>query len=152
MTNPYRPPATKAETDPPQQHSVARLMFFLVNFAVAVLLFLSSVIAIATMESPGSFLGGLFCLFPVLIYGTCEWIAFYRRNVSVERMLGYANLGCAAFVAFGTVTTIGESVFDRSSGNIEIVCVAALIGGGVFAYLVASGWCRLRWTRRPPGR
>ncbi|MCS7465759.1 hypothetical protein NZK35_03600 [Stieleria sp. ICT_E10.1] len=104
-------------------------------------------ISIAVMESPGSFFGGIIGFFPFLVYGFAEWIAWYRRRKSTERKLAYANLGCAAFAAFGVVTTIGEVLMEPEPVDWQFLTVFSLIGLCIIAYLAACGWMRLRWTR-----
>ena len=144
--NPYEPP-TSDQVIVSSKREIVRLLFSLVNFATSVLFFISCVIAIATMESPGSFFGGILGFAPLLIYSLCEWLVLYRRRVTIERKLGFANLACAAFVVFGIVTNIGEALMDESPLDFTFLFWFAIIGGSIFAYLIACGWCRLRWTR-----
>lgn len=144
-------PCLSPETDPcaaSTQRSKLRVLFSFVNFIVSVLLIVSCVIAIGTMERPGSFFGGVLAFLPVLVYGICEWLVLYRRNASVERKLAYVNLVSAAFLAFGMAKSIGEAVTSETGGNLAFAFGFSLIFGLIVAYLLACGWCRLRWTRR----
>lgn len=99
------------------------------------------------MESPGSFMGGVVGFVPFLAYGVAEWIAWYRRRQSMERKLAYANLGCAAFIAFGVTTNIGESLTYSEQIPWSLLAIFASIGSAMIAYLTACGLLRLRWTR-----
>ena len=148
MINPYQSPAAATNAHSPVRYSVPRVLFFLLNFTVAVFLFISCVIVVAVPTTPFSFLGGIVGFCPILAYGICEWLAFYRRRVSIERKLGYANLGCAAFVGFGVVTNIGEALMADAPPGFLFFFWFLLIACAIIAYLVASGLCRLRWTRR----
>jgi hypothetical protein len=82
-------------------------------------------------KSPGSFFGGIFGFLPILIYAIADWLAWYRNRPSVERILAYANLGCAAFLTVGVVTNVGEAVAAyqcRISGD----CHCNAYGPGTF--------------------
>lgn len=146
LANPYEPP-TADQVIVSSERGIVRFLFSLVNFAISVLFFILTVIAIVTMGSPGSFFGGILCFFPLLVYSVCEWLVLYRRRVSVERKLGYANLACGAFVAFGVVTDIGEALMDEGGVDFTFLFWFMIIGGLIMAYLVACGWFRLRCTR-----
>lgn len=149
MANPYEPPATD-QIIVSTQRGIVRVLFSLVNFATSVLFFISCVIAIATSEGPGSFFSlfaGIFCSIPFLVYSVWEWQVLYRRRVSLERKLGYANLACGAFVAFGIITNISEAIMDKAHLDFSFLLWFTMIGGSIFAYLMTCGWCRLRWTR-----
>ena len=146
IENPYESP-----TSTPQPvvaaYPVARISFAFVNFAVAVLFSISCVISVAAPESPFQFLGGLMFAAPIAFYALCEWLVLFRRRVSTERKLGIANLACAAFATFGVVTNVGEAVMSDDPPGFQFLFWFTLIGACITAYLIASGWCRLRWTR-----
>ena len=84
---------------------------------------------------------------PIAFYAFCEWLVLYRRRGSTERKLAIANLGCAAFAAFGLITNVGEAVMSDDPPGFQPLIWFTLIGVAITAYLVASGLCRLRWTR-----
>jgi len=84
---------------------------------------------------------------PIAFYAFCEWLVLYRRNGSTERKLGFANLACAAFGAFGVVTNVGEALMSGDPPTFQFLFWFILVGVAITGYLVASGWCRLRWTR-----
>ena len=117
------------------------------NFSLAVLLAISGVIGVVAPESPGQFLGGLMFTVPFAFYAWCEWLVLYRRKSSTERKLGIANLACGAFAAFGVVTNVGEALTSDDPPGFQFLFWFTLIGVAITGYLVASGWCRLRWAR-----
>ncbi len=144
--NSHQPGSLPADSTGIGNRRLLRLLFFLINFAVAVLIFVSAVVSIAVMESPGAFFGGIIGFLPFLVYGFAEWVAWYRKRKLTERNLGYANLGCAAFGAFVVVTTIGEFFVDADPIDWPFFTVFTLIGSCIIIYLLACGWLRLRWT------
>ena len=86
---------------------------------------------------------------PVAMYAFCEWVVLYFRKRSMERKLGIANLACAAFTAFGVVANVSETLGTEGPTDFQFLFWLAPIGALITAYLVASGWFRLRWTRCP---
>lgn len=145
--NPYEPGSPLSKPTGSGERPLLRSLFFAINFAVAVLMFVSAAISIVVMESPGSFFGGIIAFVPFLLYGIAEWVAWYRQRRSIDRKLAYANLGCAAFVAFGVVATIGEVFVDTEPIDWQFLVVFTLIGLCIIVYLLACGWMRFRWTR-----
>ena len=119
-----------------------RHVFFLINFAGSVLFFFASVISILAVQTPGSFLGGLAFFVPAGAFATAEWIAWFRKRRTVERMLGWLCLALAAFAAFGVVANAAEATtrgrWPRGFGSFLSVGVL------VAAYFVTCGIYRLR--------
>ncbi|PNY33863.1 hypothetical protein [Rhodopirellula sp. MGV] len=63
-------------------------LFFGVNFTLATMLFITSVIAIVVADNPYSMIGGLLLVLPVLGYAIAEWIRWYRQVSSLDRPMG----------------------------------------------------------------
>lgn len=124
-----------------------RVAFALINFCVATFFAINSVVGIAAPETPGAFFGSILGLLPFSIYGWSEWCVLYHLQSSKERILGYWNLGAAAFVAFGIVTNVGEVLMDDGPLDVQFLFGFTLIGGSIAAYLAVCGWSRLKWTR-----
>lgn len=121
--------------------------FCVLNLLIALSLLAACLLAIVMRESAGSSVGGIvFCL-PLAIYSFCEWLAFYRRQVSIERQLGYAKLVCAAFMTFAVVANLVEVFLNDATPSVDFLLRFATLGGIIVSYLVTSGWCRLYWTR-----
>ena len=148
IANPYESPSSTLQPVT-GSYPIARIAFSLVNFAMAVLFAISCVISVAAPESPFQFLGGLMFAAPFAFYALCEWLVLYRRKASTERKLGIANLVCAAFAAFGVVTNVGEALMADETPSFQFLFWFTLIGTSIIVYLIASGWCRLRWTHSP---
>ncbi len=128
----------------PAWKGTARFVFFVINFSLAILLFLSAIVAIAAAESFGSFCGGIMAIGPSGLYALGEWLAFYRNRKSIELPLGYANLGCAAFALVGVVKDIGVALLAEEPPSMEFLAGFAVIGLSITAYLLACGLFRLR--------
>jgi Kef-type K+ transport system membrane component KefB len=81
----------------------------------------------------------------IAIYAAAECLVLFRGNRRVERRLGIANLGCAAFIAFAIVSNIAEAVFSGSnSGEFSFWFWFLLFGALAFGYLLICGIHRLR--------
>lgn len=149
--NPYESPSPLPDATTiatlPVRYSAPRALFCVLNLLIALSLLVACLLAIVMRESAGSFVGGIvFCL-PFAIYSFCEWLAFYRRQVSIERKLGYANLVCAAFMTFAVVANLVEVFLNHATPPVDFLLRFATLGGMIVSYLVTSGWCRLYWTR-----
>ncbi len=68
--NSHQPDSLTANPTGIGNRRLLRLLFFLINFAVAVLIFVSAVVSIAIMESPGAFFGGVIGFLPFLVYAS----------------------------------------------------------------------------------
>ena len=145
IENPYEPPKAASHVAGERWNRL-RGAFFAIDFVAAVLLTVSCVISVAAPESPFQFLGAIMSSLPVILYAVCEWLAFYHRKHSVERKLGYVNLGFAALAGFAVVTTIGEVIMSDEPTSLQFLFWFTLIGCVITAHLALSGWCRLQWT------
>jgi len=125
-----------------------RFAFFAVNFSVSVLLFLAAILSIVTgaISDPYSFVSGLVMVIPTGIYSLAEWFAYYRNWGSLEPPLGALSLGVGAFLAFGLVMNLAESLRSNSPQSRSFVFWFTLTIGAIIAYLAASGWFRLRYA------
>lgn len=110
---------------------------------------ISAAISFVAPESPSQFLGGILFGAPFAFYAFCEWRVLFYRKTSTERKLGIANLAFAALVALVVVVNLdpGEARSRDAPADWQFLIWLAIIGGTTTLYLVASGWCRLRWTR-----
>ena len=123
-----------------------RVAFAFINFALAVFLAISCVIAVAAPESPFQLIGGLMFAAPVACYAFCEWLVLFRGNASVERRLAFANLAGGGFVAFGVIANVVEARRADEPPSAQFFFWFTLIGVTITSYLVVSSWYRLRWT------
>ena len=57
---------------------------------------------------------------PISIYALCEWMVLYRRNTSVERVLGIADIGCAGLAAFGVVANVSEALMAEGAARYAV--------------------------------
>jgi hypothetical protein len=92
---------------------VLRILFFALNFSVAVLYFVGSMTYIVLPffggGSFGAFVGGVFGIVPSGLMALGEWWAYYRRKQSVEYALGVIALVLSALVVFGVVANVAEA-------------------------------------------
>lgn len=148
IENPFESPAS-APQPVADVYPVARTAFAAINFTVAVLFAISAVISFVAPESPEQFLGGILFATPIAGYAFCEWLVLYRRRASTERKLGFANCVCGALAVFVVLVNLdpGEARSRDAPADWQSLIWIVLIGGTIALYLVASGWCRLRWTR-----
>lgn len=145
MENPYESPAASGDLAKTREFNLLRFALFLVNFSVAAVLLFACIFAIAKPGSPFAFIGAVVGLPPLVVYTLSELVAYYRRNHSIERKLGYANLGCAIFVAFGVITDVGEALLTESQQvDVRFLSWFILIGLVIIAYLIFAGYMRLR--------
>lgn len=128
----------------PRWSRMARFVFFFINFWLAVLLTLMSIVSVAVMENPSAFLGGITMLAPTGAYATAEWFGYYRNRTSLERPLGIVNLCAAGFVMFGLIANIGEALMSEEPPSTEFLVGFAVIGLAIAGYLTACGLFRLR--------
>ncbi len=122
---------------------IARFVFFFINFWLAVLLTLMSIVSVAMMENPFAFLGGIMMMAPTGMYATTEWFAYYRNRRSLEFPLGILNLCAAGFVMFGLITTIGEELLSEEPLATEFLFGFATVGLVIAGYLAACGLFRV---------
>ena len=136
--------------------STVRAAFFAVNFAAGVLFCAASLLGIVQCSGGvGSFfgfLGGVIMLGPSAALAVAEWVAFYRNNRHVERVLGWAMFGLAAFTVFGIVANVCEAMLppkpDRHAASIELIVWFIAIGVIIVTYFGCCGFYRLRHMRR----
>ena len=127
--------------------SVARVTFFVINFAFSILLLMASVFNLIEPESPAAFFGAIFMFVPVVTYGIGEWLAFYRHKVLIEQNLGIVNIACAVFFILVVVTSVGEAFMADGPTNYSFIFWFTLMNCLIIGYLAASGWCRFQWNR-----
>ena len=119
---------------------------FVVNFAIALLFFVSCVISIGAADNPFAFLGGILFVSPVGLYAGAEWVCWYRQRHWLYRPLGVLNLLFSAFFVFGLVTNVGEALLADEPVDPLFILIFGL-GFAIFAgYLWWCGWRRFHST------
>ncbi|MDB2687398.1 hypothetical protein N9Y42_09325 [Mariniblastus sp.] len=146
IDNPYQSPAAVAPQQASSSRSLISLVLAFLNFAASTFFAISCVVAVVAHERPFQLIGGIMFFLPLSIYALCEWMVLYRRNTSVERVLGIANIGCAGLAAFGVVTNVSEALMAEGPLDMQFIYWFSLIGGSIATYLGLSGWYRLRST------
>jgi len=125
-------------------------VFFVLDLLISILLVGLGLINVVLPSSGVDFVGGIVLSVPAAVYAISECIAFCRRKVRVERVLGFANLGIATLPALGVIAFVIGS-FTQDDPRMLPPLTWRLSVGSCFAvvsgYFIASGWCRLRWTR-----
>ena len=116
---------------------------FAINFAVAVLVFVSCVLSIAAADNPYSFLGGVCLVLPVLGYAVAEWVGWYRPRPSLSRPLGVLNLLAAVVLVLGGVGNVGAALRADEPRDLRFIVALGAGFGLAAAYLAYSGWRRL---------
>ena len=147
----YTPPMTTETQAHPDSPAIIDTSFFVVNFAISALLFISCVISIAAADNPFAFIGGLFMVLPVLSYAIAEWLCWYRSRHWLYRPMGILNLLLAAFLVFGSVTNVGEAVLADDPVDPFFIVIFGLGFGMFSAYLTFCGWRRLHLYPSPTG-
>ena len=83
----------------------------------------------------------MFMSLALAAYGLCEWRVFWRSRASAERKLACTNLAFAASLLILFIIQMLETLSGQE------VLGWILIGGPLVAYLLCSGFFRLRWAR-----
>ena len=121
-----------------------RTVFFVINFTGAILFMMMCVVAVGQAASPFSFLGGIISFPPAAAFAIAEWVAWYRRRLAVEKVLGGVCLALCALSAFGVVANVAEALQSSWPSGFEWFVV---IGLAIASYFGICGVCRL-WRRQ----
>jgi peptidoglycan/LPS O-acetylase OafA/YrhL len=126
-----------------------RTAFFAINFTAATLVFCLAVVGVIVPfyggDSGPALVGAFMLLIPSAYFAALEWALFHRRRITLERPLGLVCLALSAFVFFGIVVTVAESMTSSPPDSLTPpLAAAALIAG----YLAACGLFRIRESPR----
>ena len=151
MVNPYESPKTAAEPIASAYHSrwrALRILFCIVNFAIAALFTASGVLAVLGGQSPEVRIGGAIAIvfvIPFVLYASLELIAIFLP--SVEWLLGFANLGCGGLLCFGVIVNLSDEIaMQTADWTFYAILLPAMSGAA--AYLLWCGWIRVRLKTR----
>lgn len=127
-----------------------RLVFFAINFSVAILFFDACIIGLVVPfygdGSAAGICGGILFTIPSALFARAEWLAFYRGDAVRERRLGRVCLGLAAFAAFAAAMVTGEALTKSWPQGFGWF-VAILLSFS--AYFAACGFSRFRKQPKP---
>ena len=138
------PPRETADLSLSPPTPIVDTVCFTINFSIAVLFFVASVVPIGTADNPLAFLGGLVLVFPIAAYAVAEWVCWYRQRHWLYRHLGIVNWLFAAFWTFGLVTNIGEALMADEPVDPLFILIFNLGFAILAGYLGWCGWRRFR--------
>lgn len=126
-----------------------RMVFFLVNFGVATLLWGLSVFTIVSaLRTPESsafaVLGGLFVVLTFTWWAIAEWLGFLRDRVDQERQAGLCCLFLGAMLLFAAVSSGANGPVEGVDPSLFWGITAGLALAAL--WFVACGMLRKRWT------
>jgi len=121
-----------------------RTLFFIINLTVARLFMMMCVAAVGQAASPFSFLAGIMFFPPATAFAIAEWVAWYRHQFAVGKVLGGVCLGLCAFSAFAVVANVIEALQSSWPSGFQWFVV---IGSAIALYFGICGVRRL-WLRQ----